>query len=122
MICLLEQQATKQNMPSGINFNHKIDNNLFAGVGDNTNIIMNEDKQDEIHMDTTQIQDELYEPSPFFTPSTKNKNSLEENTQVELLEENTQNDREIQTNDLLPFIRFISFFHCSVHTSWYVFL
>ena len=72
-------------MPSGINFNHKIDNNLFAGVGDNTNIIMNEDKQDEIHMDTTQIQDELYEPLLFLTPSTKN--NLEEKTEVELLEE-----------------------------------
>ena len=80
-------------MPSGINFNHKIDNNLFAGVGDNTNIITNKDKQDEIHMDTTQIQDELYEPSPFLTPS--KKNNLEENTQVELLEENTKNSMKI---------------------------
>ena len=78
MLCLLEEQATTQNMPSGIDFNHEIDDNLFAGVGDNTNINMNEEKQDEIHMDTTQIQDELYEPSPFLTPSTKNNS--EENT------------------------------------------
>ena len=98
MLSLLEEQVT---MPSGIDFNHKIDDNLFAGVGDNTNIVMNKNNQDEIHMDTIQIQDELYEPSPFLTPSTKN--DLIENTQTELAEGNTQNDIEIQANDLLPF-------------------
>ena len=80
MIKLLDEQALDQSMPLGINFNPTTDDDLFAGVG-NTNTNKNnnnhknetnEIREQESDVDHTMIKDELYEPSSFLIPNTKN--------------------------------------------------
>ena len=85
MINLLEEQASDQKMPLGINFIQTIKDDLFAGVEDHTSRNNKDDlfagvednnditgiESDENNVDYTTIDDELYEPSSFLTPNKK---------------------------------------------------